>query len=363
VVKLSEPPRSFTVQRAAWEKTAKDLSAIFRSYPDIFSSQVRISFYQADAYFLNSEGTETQRPLTLAMVQINASTQAAGDGEPIEDHELFYATMPESLPAPEVMKKAVTVMAEELAALRNAPVFEDSYSGPVMFEDQAMAEFFAQRLFENGMLKTLLSNRIPTRAVKESNGHSRPIIPGGAGSGLGPSVIAVATEAGKSQAEMKSQLLELAKEEGLEYAVIVRKLKSPTSGAQQRFDPMAMLAMQRGAQEGPSVSKPILVYRVWVKDGREELVRSVKIGSLSLSSLRRMAGASQEQLVYNTLVASGGGGGGFFFFMMGPTASASGIPASFIVPRALILEELEVKKEQRDYTPKLPVVPSLLTKK
>jgi hypothetical protein len=439
-VKYAEPPRTFTVQRAAWEKTAKELSAILRHYPDIYASQVRVYFYQAEAYFLNSEGTETARPVTMAMVQINASTQAAGDGEPLEDHELFYATVPEDLPPLESMKKAVTAMAEELVALRSAPVFEESYSGPVLFEDQATAEFFAQRLFtgtsgllaqrrplvsdpramafmqrsfgetlddkvntrivskeltikaqpklqtfanqkligvslvdeegvqppdeiilvENGTLKTLLSTRIPTRAVRESNGHSRPVL-GGTGSSLGPAVISVTTTTGKSRAEMKAQLLELAKAEGLEYGVIVRKLKSPTSGAERRFDAMSMMMMARGAQEGPSLSKPILVYRVWVKDGREELVRSVKLGSLALSSLRRMGGASQEQMVYNTL--SPAGSGGSFSFMVAPGFSASGMPASFILPQALIFEELEVKKEQREFTPKLPVVPSPLTKK
>jgi hypothetical protein len=444
VLKFSEPPQTFVMQRAAWEKTAKELSAVFRNFPDIYASQVQVYFYQAEVYFLNSEGTETQHPLTLAMVQINASTQAAGDGEPLADHELFYANVPEDLPTLEVMKKAATTMAEDLAALRNAPVFEDSYSGPVMFADQAAAELVAQRLFtgtsgllahrrplrmrsehpaehpsehpgqrsfeetledkintriiskdltikatpklqafagqkligayqvdeegfkppdeivlvENGTLKTLLSNRIPTKAVRESNGHQRPVIGTGAGSSLGPSVIAVNTIAGKSPAEMKRQLLEMAKAEGLEYTVLVRKIKSPASGSEGRVDPMAFFAMARAGQDGASLSEPILLYRVWVKDGREELVRSVKLGSLPLSSLRRMASASQEHKVYNTLVASGGG-----FFMMGPAFSVSGIPASFIVPQALIFEELEVKKEQREFTPKLPVVPSPLTRK
>jgi hypothetical protein len=174
-------------------------------------------------------------------------------------------------------------------------------------------------------------------------------------------VIAVTATAKKSRAEMKNQLLELARAAGLDRAVIVRKIISPTSGAERRLDAMSMMAAARGAQEGPSISKPILVYRVWVKDSREELMRSVQLGSLALSSLRRMTVVSQEQMVYNTLVASGIGGG--FPFAMGPGPSTSGIPASFIVPQSLIFEDLEVKKEQRQYTPRLPVVPSPLTRK
>jgi len=443
VIKFSEPARTLTMPRAVWEKNARELAAAFRNYPDIYESQVRVSFYQADVYFLNSEGTETTHPLTLATVQVNASTQA-NDGEPLDDHALFYATAPENLPPVETMKQAAVKLAEELVALRNAPVFEDSYSGPVMFEGQAAAELLAQRLFtgnngllasrrplrvsehpmehpsehpgqrsaeetledkintrvlskdltikalpklqlsagqkligtnlvdeegvqppeeiilvENGMLKTLLNGRIPTKAVRESNGHSRPIVGMGANSSIGPSVIAVTTAAGKAQAEMNNQLLEQAKTAGLDHAIIVRKIKSPNSGAERRFDPMAMLTMMRSGGGAP-LSDPLLVYRIWVKDGREELVRSAKLGSLSLSALRRMVSASQEQIAYNTLVGSGGGG---VLFMFGPSFSASGIPASFIVPQALIFEELEVKKAQREFTPKLPVVSSPLKKK
>ena len=62
------------------EKSAKEISNLFRNYPDIYSSQARIYFYRNDVYFTNSEGTETVQPLTLAAVQINASTQAVDGG-------------------------------------------------------------------------------------------------------------------------------------------------------------------------------------------------------------------------------------------------------------------------------------------
>ena len=417
VVKYTEPPRLFDFKRKAWEKKAKKISSIFLDYPDIYASRVRIFFYQSDVYYLNSEGIETIQPCILSMAQINAYTQAV-DGEQMSDHLLYFELTPDDLPSLKNIRKAVISMAEDLISLRKAPVFDESYFGPIMFENKAVADLFAQRLFtgsngllayrkpiysdarassyrtqsetlddrlnrrilsreltikalpfmesfsgrkligsysvdaegvkppqeitlvENGMLRTLLNNRIPTPKVRKSNGHQRLII--GRGSTLGPSVISVTTSAGKSKAEMKDELLNLAREEGLDYAIIVRKLKPPVASV-YRFDSMVMSSSSYGSRDGSSLTKPVLVYRIYVDDGREELVRTISLGGISISSMRRILSASKKRLVHNMTV--------------------SGIPSTFIVPQALIIEELDVKKEQQTYMPKLPVVPSPLLKK
>ncbi len=390
VVKYTEPPRQFAMERAKWESIAKEISAIFKDYPDIYSSRVRFFFFQSDAFFINSEGTEVMQPLTIVYTLINASTQAV-DGDPLNDMIIYIGTIPQDLPSINVIKQDVKEMAEQLVMLRDAPVFEESYTGPVMFENQAVAELIAQQLFErsgallayrtpimagrtsargmpsqsledkigtrilardltikalptmetfsdvrligsykvdeegvkppdeivlveNGILKTLLSNRTPTLKVKESNGHDRPVISLGrfASSRLGPSVILVTTSDGKPVAEMKNELLQLSKDEGLEYGIVIRKMISLTN--------------------------PILMYRVNIEDGKEQLVRSAMLGNFSLSSLRRIYSASEEQFLYQR----------------------GGAPASYIVPRALIFEELEIEQQKRSYTPKLPVLPSPL---
>lgn len=133
-----------------------------------------------------------------------------------------------------------------------------------------------------------------------------------AGSRLGPGVIVVSTNDGKAPAEMKTELLKLAEQEGLEYAIIVRKMTSLT--------------------------RPKLFYRVRVADGSEELIRSATLGRLTSSSFRRISAACSEQVLYQK----------------------SGIPASYIVPSAIIFEELEFEPEKRTFTPRLPVVPSPL---
>jgi hypothetical protein len=434
-----EPSDMLTMDQIHWEESAKTLSALFREIPDIYSSQTRIFLYRADMYFINSEGTETIQPITLTAVQVNAATQAV-DGEPLTDHVLYYGLLPDDLPPLESIKNAVKRMIEELLALRTAAVFDDSYMGPVMLENQAAAEFFSQRLFlgtggllahrkpavgdartarylrqiagkiledkinlrilsrdlsihslpgmdnfsgqrligkysvdaegvrppesitlvENGMLRTLLSNRTPTPRLKQSNGHQRPIVGTGrlASSGLGPGVISVTSSAEKPAKDMKDALLQLAKEEGLDYAIIIRKLKTPVTGIDRRMDPMTWLTMGSSRQGSGSLTDPILVYRVYVDDGREELVRSVDLSDVTLSTMRHIIGVSSERTVYNTLVPAVSGEDVWYSYAR--RVSTQGIPASFIVPESLILEEMEVENAKRDFTPRMPVVSSPL---
>jgi len=91
-----------------------------------------------------------------------------------------------------------------------------------------------------------------------------------------------------------------------------------------------------------SVSRPVYIYRISVKDGKEELVRSAKISDLSLKSFKRIVGVSSEKQVYNTLLKGKGGR----YYSWRSNFDLFGIPSSFIVPQAIIFQELEVEKDK-----------------
>lgn len=428
--------RRFNIDKAKWEQVANQLSSIFKDYPKIFSSYVTVYFIEAQVFFVNSEGTETKCPFTLAAIQVNAFTQA-DDGEPLLDHALFYGLSPDDLPSLKEMTIQIKSMADNLTALRSAPVFDESYSGPVLFEGQAVAEVFAQRFFtgsaglnasrkpiysdtrlamlssktmdseidkkiiakditikatpyrdnfngttlignfavdaegveppkeltlvENGTLKTLLNGRIPNPKVKESNGHKRYLLQnGGFTNSVAPGVIEISTSEGFTEKELKEKLLEKAKEEGLEYAIIVRKIQSPNSGIEEQIDLSSIVSVATGSSKESSISKPIYVYKIYVDNGREELVRTTELGSISVSSLKKIIGTAKNQFAYNTILnTSKGGISSIVFFIISnieESVSVNGIPASFIVPNAVLFDELEVSKEKRPITVKLPVV-------
>lgn len=430
----ADPVKSYTYlqpfnnDRNRWESTAKEISALFKNEPEIHDSEVRIYLFQADEYQTNSEGTEIIKPLTLASVQINAFTQA-DDGEELFDHHLEYAFLPDDLPSKSELIVKTKNLIEKLKRLRTAPVFDGSYSGPVLFENEAAAELIAQRFFrdyngllairkpfvadqnalsyvnqrygeslegkidkriitkgisisalpllkdyngkkligfseidqegvkppskvplvDNGILKNLLSNRIPTLAVANSNGHSRPVAGSQSSGSLGAGVIDVSVENGLTDTELKKELIQAAKDEGLEYGIIVRKIKSIITGSIPGMDRIIFMTGQN--QQKKNLEKAVYVYKLFVKDGHEELIRSVEIDDPSISSLKHILGASNKRMAYNCLMPVA--------IQFSPY-NINGIPSSFITPTAILFEDLEVRKEKRSYTPKPPSVNSPL---
>lgn len=101
-----------------------------------------------------------------------------------------------------------------------------------------------------------------------------------------------------------------------------------------------------------AVSRPIYIYRISVKDGMEELVRTAKIADLSLKSFKRIVGVAAPQEVYNTMQR---GKRGTYYQSR---YALVGVPASFIVPKAIVFQEIEIEKDKDIVYKKEPIVPS-----
>ncbi len=435
-------PVQYTLDIPTWEECAKEVSAVFKLYPDIQSSRVTLSFIEARIWFVNSEGTDISYPMTLAGLQIQASTQA-DDGEPLHEQTAFYGSIPSQLPPKPELIKAAKDVADKLRTLRSAEKFNDTYTGPVLFEGQAAAELVAQRLFinsdgliasreqisnqpgmaqymgsgksledrigkkllpsgfaieskpltktykgvpligayevdregvvpsekltlvEDGVLKTLLNNRSPSKQVQQSNGHAR--LGTNMEAGIAPGVVHLTASKPIAADKIRAALLKTAKDEGLKYAIIVRQIASPTISYREEVstETIYSFAMSFGKSE-TTIQAPLLVYKVDVETGKESLVRSVKFGGIAVGVLKDILAAGKDEYIYNTLASPGSSSGmGMVMRMVGSISDAggSGYPATFIVPGALLFKELEMKKIDRASTPKLPIVPSPLSEK
>lgn len=81
--------------------------------------------------------------------------------------------------------------------------------------------------------------------------------------------------------------------------------------------------------KGGGLSDPSLTYKVYVEDGREELIRGASIGELTVKQLKaQIIAVGNDSYVLNRAGNAYGGGG----------ASTS------IVAPSVLLEELELKK-------------------
>ena len=412
------PSQKTDINKAQLESLAKELSAVFSDYSNITKSGANIYVYNADALFLSSEKVQYKVPFSLVCVRVYAEAVAI-DGEPLIDYIQMLVNTPDQLPSADVLKKQVQAMAFTLEQLRNAPVIGESFSGPVMFEGEAVGEIFAQcfidnpngllasrkaivsnpafarnygrylskennlaqlagkkvisreisisavdnqkdykgtplighytidadginvpaktTLIEDGVLKTLLTDRIPTLQSVQSNGHKRFALQDGSLSAvLGAGVIEMSSSNAQSYEQLKTALIAAAKEEDYEYAYIVRKMANTMANVP------GLSVYMPSTEVAFGVSRPVYIYRISVKDGKEELVRSSKISDLSLKSFKRVVGVSSEKQVYNTLLK----GKQRSYYSWRSDFDLYGIPTSFIVPQAIVFQELEVEKDK-----------------
>lgn len=355
---------AIAVDKTALENYLRDISTTFKSNPKINASSVVLTFINGHNYIVNSEGTRVKTPQSLAMLQITAQ-YLTDKGESAFEQSVHYALSPDQLPTLDRMKTEVAAMLTRLDQTSSFKPFDDDYSGPVLFVGNASGEVFASTLFseregliasnnlpnltgyryentgldskigkpvlsesvtirmvplkkkfgetdllgsfevddegvapvndllviENGVLKTMLHDRSLLQKNQVSNGY-----------GSGPGVVSVSVKNGESIQALKEKLIAKAKADGLDYALIIREL------------PVGKLGL-------------VNVYKVSVLDGKEELQRSAGVTALTFRELKKLIGASNEPSVYQTQVRGSSGVG----------------MASFIVPSAVLLEEINIR--------------------
>ncbi len=189
-------------------------------------------------------------------------------------------------------------------------------------------------LIENGVLKTLLMSRTPSKEVRRSNGHGRSMRGGPARGHIGN--LFVTAKGGLSRKALLARLAKEAKARGCE-AYIVRALEDPsTGGAVDPGDYGEQMAFLAGGG-GPGSVPPRVIYRL--RNGKEELVRGITIDGVLPKSLKSIVAAGREPHVLNFIDGFGG----------------SGLPSAIVTP-ALLFTDLEVRP-QKDRHPKPPLYP------
>lgn len=168
-------------------------------------------------------------------------------------------------------------------------------------------------LVENGILKNQLNNRTPTSKQPKSNGHNRNYIGIGSTSfAVSPSNVMIKAADTKSKEKLREELIEKAKEEGLNYAILIKPLETSSNYA------------------------PINYFKVDVETGQETLLRSVSNEKLSSKNLSNVLGISNEEIVHNTLYNQREAGN-----YLKPTLA--GVPVSYICPNAILLKDAEIE--------------------
>ena len=206
-------------------------------------------------------------------------------------------------------------------------------------------------IVENGILKNLLMSRRPGPDFDHSNGHGR------AGFLNDPrptmSNLFFTASDGVSPAELKKRFLDKCREEKLPFCIVVKTMDNPALSFLHQDDFSEMIAsLASGAATGDRL--PLLVYRVYPTDGREELVRGSRLIGLNVRTLRNLAGAGNDAAVFTFLQNQAQGFAGTALAAFG--SAQGGLPASVVAP-SLLFEEVEVRGA-RGEPRRLPLLPA-----
>ena len=372
-----EPLAKLDFNSKEWTEALVNSSALFKTDPKTESLTAQARFRVVNSYFVNSEGTVTRRGSEVDLLVLTGSTQAA-DGMRLDRSPIFVAAKISDLPTPQQFVAKTSEMVATLKALRDAPMVEEDYRGPVLLapdaaadivftmiganvagvrprpgeaartvgsfassyktrvlpnflsviDDPTMSTFQGKSLVGsydvddegvraakvsvvgNGQLNNYLLGRQPIQDFPESNGHGRAA----PGQTPRPSIANLILQSSQtlSPADLKKKLLDLCREDNKPYGYYVETLS------------VSQLGQGRGAGPAALQIYPVLLYRVYVQDGHEELVR----GSLITDGL-------DTRTLRNGIVAVGDD----------PLVSnrATAIPTTIISP-SLLFDDLEIQR-------------------
>jgi TldD protein len=373
-----DPPITLKLDRAMWSDRLRRVSALFKNYPEIFDSQVKMAVDHQTRYLVTSEGSELVSERLIYSIQLLASSRAK-DGLLVNHFKSFYGANEAEMPDEVELGRTAAQLADEVKRLREAPML-DPFNGPAILLPEAAGVFFHEALghrlegerqndnkegatfkgqigkpvlpsfvsvlddptlrkvgnvslngyyrfddegvisrpvtlVDHGILRNYLKSRTPVKGSLDSNGHGRA-------EGTQDPIGRMASTIVKldkvvSYAKLKEMLLEEVRRQKKAFGLIIADI----SGGQTNtttYDFQAFKGMPR------------IVYRVDANTGEETLVRGVEFVGTPIGSLNRIAAASDQAAVFNGFCG----------------AESGYVPVSTVAP-AVLISEIELQRTRR----------------
>lgn len=363
------------------EERARKISALFLKYTDVKNSGVYLFHSLGRRYYINSEGAriiEEEVSLGLNIVMSTDNRPGFYNG----DRLTYSAKSLDELPDDAKIEADIIAKIKAFEAEKELPKFEEIYEGPVLFYDEAVASLLSRYLpgslyasesasiteqegyrnpateLDEKIGKRVISRdlsiavlpgtenykgqkmegayRFDNEGIKATDsllliekGYLKDLMrsrnglndaPGPNGTGRGAGVLSVVSHHTETEEKLKQMLIEMAEDEGMEFALIIRKLSQGESG--------------------------VNVYKVSLEDGSETLMQSASLSDLDFNSFRKVGGTSADRRVEQKA-------GGLY-----------GSNISVIAPRIFLLEDVEVEPFRSYGMPKMkePLVESPLVR-
>ena len=384
---IEKTPLPAFPEQNTWEELARRYSASFRQYPQVEESLVFLYATKSHGYLVSTEGTKIVTADAIFRIMIEAQTRA-DDGMELMRVETFQFSDPAKVPSEAEVAASVKKMANDLSALRAAPLAEP-YSGPALLSGRAAAVFFHEVLghrvegqrqrgrdegqtftkkvnekilpeflsvaddptlhtlagtelsgfyrfddegmpasrvevVKDGILKNFLMGRLPVKNFSNSNGHGR------AQSGLMPvgrqGNLIVTSSKTMPDVQLRTRFIEEIKKQGKPYGLYFEDIQGGFTLTTREL-PQAFQVL------------PVMVWRVYADGRPDELVRGVDIVGTPLTVLTEIAATGDTTSVFNGICG----------------AESGSVPVSAAAP-AMLFSEMEVQKRKYGDT-RPPILP------
>jgi len=360
-----------------WVETLKAASALYRRDAQLQSLEATADFSVTNRYLVNTEGTVVRDGRALYSLHVGGTTQAE-DGMHLGRSWSFATAAASELPAREKILEHCSNVIATLKELRDAPMADEDYRGPVLFAPAA-AENVIDDLISNNIVgrKPQLGTPARTTGAWSAEYKSRVLpeflsVKDNPGLGTFQGRILIGSYAVDDEGVKAQSVAVVDKGKLLNYLIgrdpirdfpesnghgraALGQSPEPAPGtlvveSAEAVSPdelkkkLIELARQHDLKYGYLVESiggrlaPQVLRRVWVSDGHEELVRGGLLGELDTRSLR------------SDIVAAGND--------LEVSNRAESIPNS-IINGSLLFDELQVKRVEasKDKLPEYPAPP------
>ena len=357
-----------------WTKMLESATSVYKNDPRIQSLTANLSFIALTSYFVNTEGTATRQGSSHYLIVLNASEQAP-DGMRLERAPEYTSSRIEEMPSPEQFQADALKLMEGMKALREAPVVDEEYRGPVLFSNDAASDMFFDLIVPNILGRRPAPGRPARTTGAFASSYRARVLPDFLSVVDDPTVDTFAGHNLSGSYKVDDEGVPVAPVSIVDKGILVNFLigrqpirdfpssnghgrasgsgnTSPapgnvfirpakTSTREELKKQLIDECRNRGLKYGYFVDTlgprltPRVLYRVWADDGHEELVRGAVFNELDTRALRSdLSAAGDDPLVSNR----------------------PGIPFMTLVSPSVLFDELEVKRADNSKE-KLPDYP------
>jgi predicted Zn-dependent protease len=161
---------------SSWLHLLEEASAQYRTDKELENFESSLRFTVENRYFLNSEGTVARSGHAHYVVSIAGSTQAS-DGMLLQRSHADQGNDLKDLPTREKFLKTTGRILDTLKLLRDAPVVDEEYRGPVLFSNDAAATVVTELVEPNVLGKKPQLGENARTTGKWSSSYKSRVLP------------------------------------------------------------------------------------------------------------------------------------------------------------------------------------------